>query len=470
MPNQPLVFVDLETTGATATSDRITEVGIVEVEGDQVKAWSTLINPGCRIPEFIERLTGITTRMVADAPTFAEMAGEIMDRLHGRLFVAHNARFDYGFLKNEFKRYSIDFRATVLCTVKLSRRLYPGHARHSLDALIERHDLRIDAKDRHRALGDARLIHQFWQQALADHGIGAVEAAVATLTARPSLPPHLDPDLIDTLPEGHGVYLFYAENDLPLYVGKSNSLKKRVLSHFAADHANAKEMSLSQQVRRVEWIETAGELGALLLEARLVKELMPTHNRQLRKQGELCTWQLSAEGEGALLRPRLLMAGEATREQLEQCHGLFKSPRIATNTLKSIADEAHLCHAVLGLEKVKAGKPCFGYQIHTCTGVCVGEESPLSHNLRLLEALVSLKLRPWPYAGPVGLREGDEIHVIDGWCYLGTARSDEEMVDVLGRMKPAFDGDIYKVLVKLLGKQAVIEFRAQESQFATGQM
>jgi DNA polymerase-3 subunit epsilon len=99
---------------------------------------------------------------VADAPSFADVAEEVLERLEGRLFIAHNARFDYGFLKNEFKRAGHDFRATVLCTVKLSRKLFPQHARHNLDSLIERHGLSVSS--RHRALGDAQLIHQFWQR------------------------------------------------------------------------------------------------------------------------------------------------------------------------------------------------------------------------------------------------------------------------------------------------------------------
>jgi DNA polymerase-3 subunit epsilon len=142
--------------------DRITEIGIVEVnEEGEVREWSSLVNPQTSIPPFIQNLTGISDAMVADAPTFEELAEEVLMRLHGRLFVAHNARFDYGFLKNEFKRVGVDFKATVLCTVKLSRKLFPQFSKHSLDALIERHHLHMPA--RHRALADAAVLWQFWQ-------------------------------------------------------------------------------------------------------------------------------------------------------------------------------------------------------------------------------------------------------------------------------------------------------------------
>lgn len=133
----PFAFVDLETTGATPTRDRITEIGIVEVAEDgTVSEWSTLVNPEISIPGFIQSMTGITDAMVEDAPSFKDVADEVIRRLPGRLFIAHNARFDYGFLKNEFRRLGIDFRATVACTVKLSRRLFPGHPKHGLGACV----------------------------------------------------------------------------------------------------------------------------------------------------------------------------------------------------------------------------------------------------------------------------------------------------------------------------------------------
>ncbi|MGE5615630.1 MAG: PolC-type DNA polymerase III, partial [Bacillota bacterium] len=137
-----VAFVDLETTGALPTGDRITEIGIVRVvDGVLAEEWSTLVNPQCPIPEEIRMLTGISNAMVRDKPTFPELRREIASRLEGHLFVAHNARFDYGFLKNEFRRVEMPFTAEVLCTVRLSRRLFPESHGHSLDSLIARHGL-----------------------------------------------------------------------------------------------------------------------------------------------------------------------------------------------------------------------------------------------------------------------------------------------------------------------------------------
>ncbi|WP_153147666.1 3'-5' exonuclease family protein [Dechloromonas sp. H13] len=451
---RPLAFVDLETTGATATADRITEIGIVEVDADgTVREWQQLVNPGTRIPPFIEQLTGISNEMVAAAPSFAAVAGETLRRLEGRLFIAHNARFDYGFLKNEFKRLGVDFRAPVLCTVKLSRTLYPQFHRHNLDSLIERHALRADA--RHRALADAQLIHQFWQKIHVDRSSDEIDAALAKLAARPSLPPHLDPGIIDDLPEGPGVYLFYGEptesGDLPLYVGKAKDIRKRVLSHFAADHSSAKEMALAQQLRRIDWIETAGEIGALLKEATLVKQLLPTHNRLLRKNDELCTWTLVDEGEG-WLRPELASAHDLDFGARTSCYGLFKSAREAAEVLRALAAEHNLCDALLGLERTAPGKPCFGHQIRRCKGACVGREPYARHTMRLVGALARLKLAAWPVNGPALIREGDEAHLVDSWRYLGTAKNDDELDALLAAGRPRFDRDTYKILAKYVGR------------------
>jgi DNA polymerase-3 subunit epsilon len=440
-----LAFVDLETTGATATADRITEIGIVEVDADGVREWSCLVNPGTPISAFIQNLTGISNAMVADAPAFADIVEEVLARLEGRLFVAHNARFDYGFLKNEFKRTGHDFRATVLCTVKLSRKLFPQHARHNLDSLIERHGLSVSS--RHRALGDAQLIHQFWQGLQSAVAPEVLADAVRVLTARPSLPAGLDPSAIDELPDGAGVYLFYGENDLPLYVGKSKELKKRVLAHFAADHAAAKEMSLAQQVRRIECIETGGEIGALLKEAALVKALQPIHNRVLRRNDEVCFWQLVEAHQGEW-RPLLILASDLGRCPPEHFYGPFKTAREAKRTLTELAKEHGLCHSLLGLEKQKPGKPCFAHQLQQCRGACVGKEPLSFHSARLMAALGRHRLAAWPFAGPAWIREGDEVHLIDRWRHLGTARSEADLYELLDAAVQAFDRDSYRILLK----------------------
>lgn len=445
---QPLAFVDLETTGATASQDRITEIGIILVEESGIQEWSSLVNPETRISGFIEQLTGISNEMVSEAPRFCDVASRVYKMLEGRIFVAHNARFDYAFLKQSFLREGIDFSAKTLCTVKLSRRLYPGHPKHNLDTLIERHGLQVSG--RHRALADAQLIYQFWKKIQATIPQETIQEALKALLGRPSTPTHIDLTMIDGLPESPGVYLFFGENDLPLYVGKSVNIRQRVMSHFTADVTSAKEMSLSQQVRRIEHIETDGEIGALLKEAALVKKLQPTHNRQLRRNNELCSIQLQELSNG--LQVHVAYANELDFAITSNLYGLFKSKREALKALTEIAEEYSLCKAVIGLEKVKTGSPCFGQQLKKCRGACIGDELRTAHDARLLTGLGKLKIKTWPFDGPAYLKEGEEMLLIENWAYLGSARSEDEVWELLQGKQVQFDKDTYKILSKRTDK------------------
>ena len=253
-----MVFVDLETTGGMAGTDRVTEIGIVEMDAQgRLTEWSSLVNPGVPISRFIQDLTGISNEMVAGAPTFAELADEVMSRLKGRLFVAHNARFDHGFLKHEFRRLGMDFRATVLCTVKLSRRVDPQFSRHGLDALIERHGLIVPA--RHRALADAQVLSQFWQVLRARMPDAELREAVDELTGRSLWPAQLAPALLDELPETHGVYVMWSPSGQALHVGGGTNVRQRVLAHLAADRKAAPARRHGHLVGRIETHSTAGE-------------------------------------------------------------------------------------------------------------------------------------------------------------------------------------------------------------------
>ena len=286
------VLLDLETTGATPLRDRITEIALIRFEhGHEVDRWETLVNPGMPIPAFIQNLTGITDAMVQDAPSFEQVAHKLDHYLDGAVLAAHNARFDHGFLKNEYRRMGATLRQKVICTVKLSRRLYPQHQSHGLDAIMQRHGLTCTA--RHRAMGDVELLVAYLETARQELGSEHVARVAGELMKGPCLPIGLDANLIDDLPDGPGVYFFYGANDLPLYIGKSINLRSRVLSHFSNDHGSNKDMRIGQEIKRVEWVETAGELGALLLESRLIKERQPIHNQRLRRARQLCAWRLS---------------------------------------------------------------------------------------------------------------------------------------------------------------------------------
>lgn len=203
-----LAFIDVESTGAHPARDRLTEIAIVRVEhGSVVARWESLIAPGVSIPPLIQNLVGITDEMVADAPSFADIADTVATLLDDCVFVAHNARFDYGFIKNAFARMGRDFDAPVLCTVKLSRALYPEHHRHGLDALIERHGLTCTA--RHRAMGDVDAVLQFIGLAGDTFAPDVLTRAVKRAMKVPPQPSGLPEGVLEGVPDAPGVYLFF---------------------------------------------------------------------------------------------------------------------------------------------------------------------------------------------------------------------------------------------------------------------
>ena len=457
----PLAIVDVETTGAHPAWDRLTEIAVVEVDGDAVTEWSTLLNPGTTIPPAIQALTGITNHMVADAPAFEDLAAEIYQRLDGRVFVAHNARFDYGFLRHEFERAGLRFHARTLCTVKLSRRLYPDHRRHSLDSLIERHGIQCSA--RHRALGDAQAVWHFLRIATDERGAERVQEVARNLSKLPALPAHIERSVVDAIPDAPGVYLFYGEGDTLLYVGKSVAMRSRVLQHFSGDVNSEREQQIARELRRIEWQRTCGELGALLLEAQLVKELRPAFNRQLKDAKGLCGFSFDMK------KLSIEESENINSETLPFLHGIFRTRRSALHALRDLAAEHGLCLQTLGFERGRKGpgfQGCFRHQIRRCAGVCAGQESPHQHLARVGAAIARLKLPQWPWRGPVGIVERDasrdatEVHVVDQWCLLGTAKSDAEVAEIReGQARAPFDLDHFKILTRYLrdGQARVVE-------------
>lgn len=450
-----ITFLDLETTGATPPKDRITEIGLVRFEnGIEVCRWQTLVNPETTIPPFIQNLTGITNEMVQDAPTFAEVADTLAIYLEGAVMAAHNVRFDLGFLKSEYRRLGQTLKQKVLCTVKLSRMLYPQYHRHSLNAIMERHQLTTEM--RHRAMGDVELMIGFVNVAQHELGLEKVRTTAQQLIKQPSVPVGINPAMLDDLPESCGVYLFYGENDCLLYVGKSINISERVFSHFSSDHASTKEMRLSQELKRIDWIETAGELGALLLESRLIKERLPIHNRQLRRERQLCTWKINQDPL-AIPLVKLINQDEITPNAMGEMFGTFKSKRQATDALRNIATEHQICQQLLGLESGEGA--CFASQLKRCNGACCGKEDKNIHHLKLQQALAKHRLQAWPYQNKIAIREQNavtgqtDIHLFDQWCHLGTVNNEADLAELMQTKTVfAFDLDSYKLILKTLNK------------------
>ena len=465
-----LVLVDLETTGANPVEDRITEIAVMRVErGRVVECWQSLVNPGRRIPALIQRIIGITDDMVADAPAFAELADHVRTLLDGSVFVAHNARFDYGFIRNEYARIGEQFEAPVLCTVKLSRALYPEYHKHGLDALIERHGFVCDA--RHRAMGDADVLWQFARKVVADFPAETVACACERAMKFPARPPGLPDGVLEGIPDGPGVYLLYGESRLPLLIGKGVSLRARVMEHFAPSRLKGKDAELASQVRRVEWHETAGELGASLLEAKLSRERPPVSKRVLKNVTEVFGLRLIPGRKRPPILERVALHG-TDPASWGGIHGTFRTGKEADSLLVELAGLYRLCPRRLGLEPGGKGA-CAAHEMKRCAGVCAGKESTAEHDARLLGALGSIGLGAWPWNGPVVVREhsthtgADAWHVFDDWCLLGSADSAEAFESLCARLpQRCFDLDTSRLFQRWLGadenreKVAVLQLRA----------
>lgn len=261
-------------------------------------------------------------------------------------------------------------------------------------------------------------------------------------------PQHLR-QAIEDAPTGAGVYTFHGqEGDLPLYIGKSINIRARLLSHLRT----ADETRMLRQTQRISHIRTAGEIGALLLEAQMIKAQHPLFNQKLRRNQQLCSLQMV----GGV--PQVVYARDIDFATQPDLHGLFASRHAALDALRAIADQHKLCYGPLGLEKLSPGKACFRAAIRQCAGVCRGDESPEVHRERLFSSLLALRVACWPFGGAVGLVERDadlvQIHVVNHWCYLGSAATVEE-ARRLSTVAAGFDADGYKILCRPLLTQSV---------------
>jgi excinuclease Cho len=262
-----------------------------------------------------------------------------------------------------------------------------------------------------------------------------------------AIPDHkIDPESLAALPRTFGVYIFKGEGTLPLYIGKSVDIRSRVMSHLRTPD----EASMIAQTRRIDFIETAGEIGALLLESRMIKEQNPLFNQRLRRVRTLCSIRLSQTEKGVV--PEIVDSKSVNLGLTPELYGLFSSAHAANAKLKELAQQHMLCMSVLGLEKTSK-RGCFGLQIKTCLGACVGKEDRQAHDDRLFSALIDSQVEVWPFTGPVDLIEETngwvQRHRVNNWCYLGTQCSKTQGKSQLSDLKQHdFDLDGYKILVK----------------------
>lgn len=411
-------ILDIETTGGNAQTDRITEIAIYLHDGERVvDEFVSLINPERSIPPFITRLTGIDDSMVADAPRFYEVARDIVKLTEGAVVVAHNAQFDYSFIREEYRSLGFTFARDYLCTVRLSRKLLPGYRSYSLGNLCER--LGITIENRHRAAGDALATVRLFEMLIDKDRQGEILKSVKNDYLHLRFPPNVDRILLDRLPETPGVYYLHNEDGSILYVGKSNNIRKRVLTHFV-NKQNRKALELRNAIHDVTFTETGNELVALLLESDEIKKLQPRFNRAQRRT--FFRFGLVAETVGSGYVKLKAVRIKASDEPLVVCG----SSEEARTLLERLCRRHQLCQKLCGLYDIQYA--CFQHSIGQCNGACVGKEAAEAYNERVEAAIASLRLQhPNFFLFGKGRTSGERsvVHVENG-RYRGFGYVDEQ--------------------------------------------
>jgi len=448
-----LAFVDIETTGTSYYSDRIIDIGVVIYEKDKkIQEFSSLINPHTSINPYVSMITGITQSDLAEAPEFGDIHNTLIELLKDTLFIAHNVRFDYGFIKRELEYLEKGFNMPHMCSALMSRRLYPQFKRHNLDAIIKRFD--ISVSQRHRALPDAQAIGYFYEKSKQALGKKNVEMVMQSLLRSPKYPRYISKSMIQNLPDSPGVYIMYGKDDEVLYIGKSVNVRDRVISHFYQDIKSTKELAIKNQTRFIEGIATAGELEALVTESRLIKKLSPIYNRALRIKKT--NWYIQGFTDyNKYTELRLGSIRSSNFNKLKNILFVSGSKSSAKNTLESKVREYMLCPKLCGLEKTH--KACFNSQIGKCLGACKGLEPPASYNIRVQKAFADTSYPVWPFAGPVVICELNQktqkhtYHLIHNWHLIDSAQYIDELN--INKNFTKSDLDTQRIIQKFILKQ-----------------
>lgn len=367
-------IIDVETSGK---SNKITEISVFKYDGIQViDEFTSLVNPEVYIPDYITSLTGIDNGTVADAPTFAEVANDILDITEGTTFVAHNVNFDYNVIRNEFKALGIDFNRKKLCTVRLSRKLLPGHKSYSLGKLCKTLDITI--VDRHRARGDAEATVILFEILLNQEAADKVFSDFLKKSSKEAtLPSHLPTAVFNKLPNSAGIYYFKNKKGEIIYIGKAKDIKKRVLSHFYSKAQ--KSLDLCRNTANIDFELSGSELIALLMEDAAIKQHYPEYNVISKRSPK--AYAIFSYEDRLGLKHLAYNTLKATPNSIQT----FSSITDCRQYLEKMCAQFELCPKFCHLQDGVV--QCSHYKITTCKGVCANQESVTEYNLRVTSAI-----------------------------------------------------------------------------------
>lgn len=375
-------IVDIETTGGSPKSSKITEIAIYKHDGEKIiDEFVTLINPEATIPPFIVQLTGISDEMVRESPKFYEIAKQIVEFTEGCIFVAHNVGFDYGIIRNEFKTLGFDYRRPHLCTVRASRYVIPGKDSYSLGKLTR--SLGIELVGRHRAGGDAHATALLFTL-LMEKDESKLSTFIQEEVNPKRLHPNLDLDALDDIPNKVGIYKFFNDVNQLIYIGKSIHIKKRVEQHLR-NNKTKKGIQMQGEISRIEHELCGSELIALLKESALIKQYKPIHNRALRRD-QFPYGLFDYTDESGYIH---FMIAKTTSMQGMPLTS-FNSKKEGNGYLERMVEEYQLCKKLCNLYKTRTS--CFQYTIKECRGACVKEEAPEEYNKRCETLIEKLSL------------------------------------------------------------------------------
>jgi DNA polymerase III subunit epsilon len=373
------VIVDIETTGGNPSQGGITEIAAIAFNGEKIiDRFHTLINPERYIPDFITGLTGIDQNLVADAPTFGEIAQELYVFLENRVFVAHNVNFDYSFIKEAFRTTGFEFNPFKLCTVRLSRKAFPGFGSYGLGRICEQLSIKIE--NRHRAFGDAEATTVLFEK------IYRIKPEVIFDTLKKNngeafLPPNISKEKFLQIPEKTGIYYFHDQKGQVIYVGKAINIKSRFKSHFSGN--SQEKLKLKSEIHDISWELTGSEFLACLLEALEIKRVWPKFNRALKYKSS--NWGLfQYEDSNGYIRFNVGKNSNFLKPIYE-----FDSHSEGWKFIIEQTESFQLCPKLTGIQKTPAD--CYDHQHNKCLGACCGKESVEIYNKRVSEFLDSLE-------------------------------------------------------------------------------
>ena len=391
--------IDLETTGGFAGRNRITEIAIYLFDGQQiVDEFHSLVNPEREIPPYITLLTGISNEMVAAAPIFKDIAPTINSLTKEAIFVAHNAGFDYSFMRREFRNLGVNFIRKKLCTVRLSRQIIPGIPSYGLGTLCA--TLGIPIEHRHRAFGDARATVALLDYLIKHDQENHLEHALNRFSREGILPPNLETEDFEALPECVGVYYFLDKKGQVIYVGKAKNIRERVLNHFVQFGRSQRSMEFRHQIRNIAFELCGNELIALLLESHEIKKYWPRFNRSQRFTQACWGIHHYTDGKGY---SRLIVAKSKPSDQPIIS---FRSFDQAWDYLRKQVEHHNLCKRLSNIQKLPHS--CLDYQSGQCLGACVAQESPGSYNQRVQQSIQEFN------------------HLNNSYLLLGAGRTEQE--------------------------------------------